>query len=110
MHTERNWRRKQLEATPQCRHKQTDCQGLSSGLALSHITTFMDAAFTWEGDKMDSRPFERIKGLPIASKDPGTHCWHMTALLSTNPFPAPHEEQPQQGHGAAFTYQTISHT
>lgn len=73
------------------------------------------AALTWEGDKMDRRPFERIKKFPIPSQAPGAvvaHCWHRPGLSPTNPFPAPHEEQPQQtqrGPDAASTPQAISY-
>lgn len=73
------------------------------------------AALTWEGDKMDRRPFERIKKFPIPSQAPGAvvaRCWHRSGLSPTNPFPAPHEEQPQQpqrGPDAASTPQAISY-
>jgi len=64
---------------------------------------------------MDCRSFEKIRRLPITSQAPGVVvacCWHLPGLSPTNPFPAPHEEQPQQtqqGHDAAFTNQAISH-
>ena len=75
------------------------------------MTSFMDgAALTWEGDKMNSRPFERTKRLPIPSQAPGVvvaRCWHTPGLLPINPFPAPHEEQPQQTQAVMMLH---SHT